>query len=210
MEARPLFAQSRTGLTGVVHRSDWCSPANNTACYLPLSPSLNRSHNRLGPGHLHTRLKYTIGRVVLVLVSPLLYHSLLTLLHEAKLTLVTISPTIVTMKPHELRFRLGLGLFTWFLSTRLLYRLLLTRLLILFPKKHIPQVAAELDRLLEIICGVREYGWIWVFVKFVSQCVGLRNIGIFVVLLTVKSCIKLRLDSQAYKSTVLAKGPFFP
>jgi hypothetical protein len=36
------------------------------------------------------------------------------------------------------------------------------------PKEHIPQCALELDRLLEIICGVREYGWIWVCVKFVS------------------------------------------
>jgi hypothetical protein len=56
------------------------------------------------------RLKYTIRTVVLILVSPLLFHSLLTLLLEAKLTLVTISLTIVTMKPHDLRFRLGLGL----------------------------------------------------------------------------------------------------
>jgi hypothetical protein len=29
-------------------------------------------------------------------------------------------------------------------------------------------------------------------------------------LLTVKICIKFHLDSQAYKSTVVAKGPFFP
>jgi hypothetical protein len=29
-------------------------------------------------------------------------------------------------------------------------------------------------------------------------------------LLMVKSCIKIRLDSQAYKSSVVAKGPFFP
>jgi hypothetical protein len=50
--------------------------------------------------------------VVLVLVNALLCHSLLTLLLGAKLTLVTISPTIVTMKPHELRFRLGLGVTT--------------------------------------------------------------------------------------------------
>jgi hypothetical protein len=44
------------------------------------------------------------------------------------------SPTIVTTKPHELGFRLGLALLTWFLSTRLLNRFLLTRLLDLFPK----------------------------------------------------------------------------
>jgi hypothetical protein len=29
-------------------------------------------------------------------------------------------------------------------------------------------------------------------------------------LLTIKICIKFRLDSQVYKSTVIAKGPFFP
>jgi hypothetical protein len=28
-------------------------------------------------------------------------------------------------------------------------------------------------------------------------------------LLTVKSCIKVRLDSQAYKSSDVAKGPFY-
>jgi hypothetical protein len=144
----------------VVHRSDRCSPASNTSCRLSLSPSRNCPHTRLGLGHLHTRLKYTIGRVVLLLVSSLLRHSLLTLPLEAKLTLVTISPTLVTMKPHELRFSLGLGLLTWFLSTRLLNRFLLTRflnrflltrLLTLFPKEHIPQSAHELDRLLEIV-----------------------------------------------------------
>jgi hypothetical protein len=59
-----------------------------------------------------------MGRVVPILVSPLLSHSLLTLLLEAKLGIVTISPTTVTMKPHR-RFRLGMGLLTWFLSTRL-------------------------------------------------------------------------------------------
>jgi hypothetical protein len=87
-------------------------------------------------------------------------HSLLTLLFEAKHTLVTIFPTIVTMKPHELRFRLGMGLLTWFVLTWILSWFLLTRLHTLFPKEHIPQVALELDGLLEIICGVREYGWI--------------------------------------------------
>jgi hypothetical protein len=29
-------------------------------------------------------------------------------------------------------------------------------------------------------------------------------------LLMVNSCIKFRLDTQAYKFTVVAKGPFFP
>jgi hypothetical protein len=107
---------------------------------------------------------------------------------EAKLCLVTISPTIVTMKPHELRFKLGLGLLTWSLSTRLLNRFLhtrllnqfpltrllnrfiltrllnrflLTRLLTLFPKEHFPQSAHELDRILEIIGLWRKHGWRW-------------------------------------------------
>jgi hypothetical protein len=82
--------------------------------------------------------------VVLVLISPLLRHSLLSIPLEAKLTLVTMSPTIVTMKPHELRFRLGLGLLTWFLSTRLLHRFLLTRFLTLFTKEHFPEVLMNL------------------------------------------------------------------
>jgi hypothetical protein len=56
--------------------------------------------------------------------------------------------------------------FIWFLCTRLLNRLLLTRLFTFFPK-HFSQSAHELDRLLKIICGVREYGWIWICVEFV-------------------------------------------
>jgi hypothetical protein len=51
--------------------------------------------------------------VVLVLVSPLLRHSLLTFPLKAKLTLVTISPTIDTMKNYGLRLRLGMGLLIW-------------------------------------------------------------------------------------------------
>jgi hypothetical protein len=87
---------------------------------------------------------------------------------EEKLTLVTVSPTIVTMKLHNLRFRLVLGLLTWFLSTRLLIWFLLTRLLnqflltlllTLFPKEHFPQSANELDRLLEIVGLWRKHGW---------------------------------------------------
>jgi hypothetical protein len=74
---------------------------------------------------------------------------------EAKLIFVPISSTIATMKPYGLRLRLGMGLFIWFLSTRFLNRLLLTWLLTLFPKEHIPQVTLEFDGLLEIICGVR-------------------------------------------------------
>jgi hypothetical protein len=99
--------------------------------------------------------------VVLVLVIPLLRHSLFTLPLEAKLTLVTISSTIVTMKPHELRFRLGMGLLTWFLLTRLLNRFFLTWLLTLLPKEHIPQITLELDGFLEVVGLWRKHDWSW-------------------------------------------------
>jgi hypothetical protein len=99
---------------------------------------------------------YTMGRVVHILVCPLLRHPLLSLPLEAKLILVTIFPTIATIKLYGLR----MGLLTWFLSARLLNRLFLTRFLnrfppafsLTFPKKHFPQSAHELDRHLEIIC----------------------------------------------------------
>jgi hypothetical protein len=86
-----------------------------------------------------------------------LWHFLLTPLLEEKLTLVTISPTIATMKHYGFRLRLEMGLLIWFLSTRLINRFLLTRLHTLFQKEHIPQGALELYRLSEIICGMTEY-----------------------------------------------------
>jgi hypothetical protein len=58
-----------------------------------------------------------MGRVVPILVRPLLCHPFLTLPLEAKIILVTLFPTIATMEPHKLRLRLRLGLFTWFLFT---------------------------------------------------------------------------------------------
>jgi hypothetical protein len=93
--------------------------------------------------------------IVPILVCPLLCYFLLTPHLEAKLNFVTISPTIATIKGYGFILRLGIGLLIWFLSTRLLNRFLLTRLHTLFPKEHIPQGALELDRLLEIICGLR-------------------------------------------------------
>jgi hypothetical protein len=107
------------------------------------------------------RVKYTIGRVVLVLVSPLLCHSLLSLPLEAKLILMAISPTIATMELHKLRLRLGLWLLTWFLSTQLLHRFPFTSLLTFLPNEHFLRSAHKLDRLLEIICGCRKHGWSW-------------------------------------------------
>jgi hypothetical protein len=94
-------------------------------------------------------------------------HSLLSLPLEAKLILATIFPTIATKKIYGLRLRLGMGLLTWFLSTRLLNRVLLTMLLTLFPKEHFSRSSYEFYGILEIICGVREYGWIWICVEFV-------------------------------------------
>jgi hypothetical protein len=107
------------------------------------------------------RLKYTTGGVVLVLVSPFLRHSLLSLPLEAKLILMAISLTIATMKPHKLGFKLGLGLITWFLSTPLLNWFLLTSLLTFVHKDHFFRSAHKLDRLLEIICLWRKHGWSW-------------------------------------------------
>jgi hypothetical protein len=50
-----------------------------------------------------------MGRVVPILVRPLLCHPLFPLPLEAKLILVALFPTIATMEPHKLRLRLGLG-----------------------------------------------------------------------------------------------------
>jgi hypothetical protein len=99
--------------------------------------------------------------VVLVLVSPLLCHSLLTHPLEAKLLFVAIPPTIAMMKLYELRLRLGMGLFIWFLSTWLLNRFLLTWLLTLFLKEHFSRSAHELDRFLEIIGLWGKHGLSW-------------------------------------------------
>jgi hypothetical protein len=57
-----------------------------------------------------------MGWFVPILVSPLLRHSLLSLPLEAKLILLTISPTIATMKLYGLRLRLEMGLLTSFSS----------------------------------------------------------------------------------------------
>jgi hypothetical protein len=81
---------------------------------------------------------------------------------------MTIFPTIATVKLYGLRLRLGMGLLTWFLSTRLLNRFLLTwllnlfpltRLLTLLPKEHFSQSAPELDGFLEIVGLWRKHGW---------------------------------------------------
>jgi hypothetical protein len=102
-----------------------------------------------------------MGRLVPILVSPLLRHSLLSLPLEAKLIFVTNFPTMDTMKLYGLRLRLGMGLLTWFLFTRLLNQFLLTRLLTLFPKEHFTRSAHELDRFLEIVSLWRKHGWSW-------------------------------------------------
>jgi hypothetical protein len=134
------------GLTNTNKRSDrWCTTSSTTYHSL-ISPSQNCPNNHIGPGHLHTRLKYTIRGVVVVLVSPLLSQPFLRLPLEAKLTLVTISPRIVTIKSNGIWFRLGLRLFT-----RLLFWFLLSLLLALLPNELVPQVALEHDGIFEII-----------------------------------------------------------
>jgi hypothetical protein len=105
------------------------------------------------------RLKYTIGKVVLVLVSPFLRHSLLTRPLETKLIFVAISPTIATMKHYGLRLRLRMGLFIWFLSSRLLNRFLLTRLLTLLPKNTLPKSLLNLIGFWKLsVCGGNKGG----------------------------------------------------
>jgi hypothetical protein len=79
----------------------------------------------------HTRLRHTMRWVVPVLVCPLLSHSLPSLPLEAKLQFVTISPTIVTMKPD------WFWIWFWF-WLGLLTRFFLTRLLTLLPNELIP------------------------------------------------------------------------
>jgi hypothetical protein len=110
-----------------------------------------------------------MGRVIPILVRPLLCHSLLTLPLEAKLILVTIFPTIVTMKLYGIRLRLGMGLLTWFLSTRLLNRFSSLGSQPVSPhlpshslsQRTLPQSAHELDRILEIVGLWTKHGWSW-------------------------------------------------
>jgi hypothetical protein len=90
------------------------------------------------------RLKYTIRRVVLVLISLLLRHSLLSLPLEAKLILMTISPTIATMKPHKLRFRLGFGLSLGFSPLSFSTGFSSLAFSLSFPKNSFPEVLTNL------------------------------------------------------------------
>jgi hypothetical protein len=53
-----LPVQARTGMTGAPHRFDRCSLASSTSNSLPLSPSPNCPHTRLGPGHLHMTFRH--------------------------------------------------------------------------------------------------------------------------------------------------------
>jgi hypothetical protein len=76
------------------------------------------------------------------------------LLLEAKLILVAISPTIATMKPHKLRFRLGLGLLTWFLLTRLLTHFSSLAFSLSVPKNTFPEVLTNLIVFWKsLVCG---------------------------------------------------------
>jgi hypothetical protein len=74
---------------------------------------------------------------------------------------VAISPAIATMKLYELRLRVGIELFIWFLSTRLLNWFLLTWILTLFANEHFSQSSHELDGFLEIIGLWGKHRWSW-------------------------------------------------
>jgi hypothetical protein len=82
--------------------------------------------------------------VVLVLVSPLLRHSLLSLPLEAKLILMDISPTIATMKPHKLGLGLGWGCSLGFSPLNFSTGFSSLAFSLSFPKKTFPEVLTNL------------------------------------------------------------------
>jgi hypothetical protein len=82
--------------------------------------------------------------VVLVLVIPLLRHSLLSLPLEAKLILVAISPTIATMKHHKLRLDLGWGCSLGFSPLDFSTGFSSLDFSLFFPKKTFPEVLTNL------------------------------------------------------------------
>jgi hypothetical protein len=99
-----------------------------------------------------TRLRHTTIRVVPVLVGQLSRQPLLTLPPEAKLSKVSIPPTMLTME--------GFRFWLWFWVLFGLW-LLLTQFLTLLSKELIPQVTLELDGFLEVVDLWRKHGWSW-------------------------------------------------
>jgi hypothetical protein len=99
-----------------------------------------------------TRLRHTTIRVVPVLVGQLSRQPLLTLPPEAKLSKVSIPPTMLTME--------GFRFWLWFWVLFGLW-LLLTQFLTLLSKELIPQVTLELDGFLEVVDLSRKHGWSW-------------------------------------------------
>jgi hypothetical protein len=82
--------------------------------------------------------------VVLVLVSLLLRHSLLSPPFEEKLILMVISPTIATMEPHKLRLRLRLGCSLGFSPLGFSTSFSSLAFSLSFPKNTFPEVLTNL------------------------------------------------------------------
>jgi hypothetical protein len=98
----------------------------------------------------HTKLRYTKRRLVPAFVCHLPSKPLLTLPSEAKLSMVSIPPTMLTME--------GFPFWIWLWALFGLW-LLLTRFLSILPKELIPQVTLELDGFLEVVGVWRKHGW---------------------------------------------------
>jgi hypothetical protein len=115
---------------------------------------VNGTHHALTSQH-QPRLRHTTRREVHVLVGHLPSQSLLTFPPEAKLSKVSIPPTMLTME--------GFWFWLWFWVFFRLW-LLLTQFLSFLPRELIPQVTLELDGFLEVIGMWRKHRWSWGFV----------------------------------------------
>jgi hypothetical protein len=74
---------------------------------------------------------------------------------------MAISPTIATMEPHKLRFRLGFGLLTWFLSLGFSTGFSSLVFSLSFPKNTFPEVLTNLIGFWKsFVCGGK-HRWSW-------------------------------------------------
>jgi hypothetical protein len=100
--------------------------------------------------------------VILVLVSPLLRHSLLSLPLEAKLILMAISPTISTMEPHKLRLRMGCGCSLGFSPHNFSTGFSSLAFSLSFPKNTFPKVLTNLIGFWRSFVGIGNTGGVGV------------------------------------------------